>query len=279
MCIFSQHVEHVAQTKIFARAEGGEQLLAYEMAYSALGDLAMVLPVPVVPGSGEQAMRFIDLSLYPDIFRDLSKLFPEAVMAGVSGSFSRSAQAPTLIVHQVGSFEASFVPTLADFARLDPRFRLPAEVWTELPQYRDFGFAVFKLRGQKRGFFERLGLKAPSAPAPTHVHPMAFAFHSRTPSELFFPTVHVHDGRVHGEAHFDHELYCQLETAPGPHGVWHAATGNIAHSVSIERSSGLLHAFLPCFRLRLLGTYPNQDQYARPAGPTPGAWPISGALT
>jgi hypothetical protein len=98
-----------------------------------------------------------------------------------------------LKVHAVGSFEASFVPGLRDFSRLDPRFRLGDDVWRQLPAYEDYGFAVFKLaKGRK-----------------ARIHPMAFRFPTRAPDALFFPTVHVHDGAVHRVAEFDHRLFYQ----------------------------------------------------------------------
>lgn len=34
-----------------------------------------------------------------------------------------------LTVHDVGDFDASFVPELNDFARLDPRFLLDDDLW------------------------------------------------------------------------------------------------------------------------------------------------------
>jgi len=37
------------------------------MAYAAKSDLAMVLPIPVVPGSPEDALRFISLEKCPDV--------------------------------------------------------------------------------------------------------------------------------------------------------------------------------------------------------------------
>ncbi len=56
------------------------------------------------------------------------------------------AAAPaTILVHDVSSFEASFVPTLEDFDRLDERFRIPPDAIGKIPRYRDYGFAVFKL--------------------------------------------------------------------------------------------------------------------------------------
>ncbi len=89
-------------------------------------------------------------------------------------------------------YVASFVPSVADFVRLDPRFRLPEVLFDAVPHYADYGFAVFQL-----------------APGKVTVHPMALRFPTRDPDRLFFPTVHVHDGRFHAKAKFDHALYFQ----------------------------------------------------------------------
>ena len=102
-----------------------------------------------------------------------------------------------LEVQQVGDFIASFVPTMADFGRLDKQFRVPQQSWDKIPKYHDYGFAVFQLQNL-RG----------------KPHPMAFKFRSRLhtgdgSAELFFPTVHIHDGEVHAREHFDHTLYLQ----------------------------------------------------------------------
>ncbi len=88
----------------------------------------MVLPIPVTPGSGEQAVRFINFEDYPDFFGDLDALFPRdhaRPAAALSLGDALCEPEQVLEVHEVGAFEASFVPTVADFVRLDPRFRLP----------------------------------------------------------------------------------------------------------------------------------------------------------
>src|SRR5690349_17102183 len=149
MCCFSRPVQSVSATNIFARsAEGGQQYLVYSMTLRAKEELAMVLPLPVKAGSGEKAVSFIDLKGYPDFFTDLQKGFPEPLTSRTLSN-SRALGAPPdakLEVVAVGSFEASFVPTAADFSRLDERFRLPAGTWEKLPAYRGHGFAVFKLK-------------------------------------------------------------------------------------------------------------------------------------
>src|SRR5262245_26408336 len=121
MCCFSRPVQSVSATQIFARSDvGGRQVLAYSMTLKAKEDLAMVLPLPVKPGSGEKTIRFIDLKEYPDFFADLRKGFPEPVTragGAKSRSFGGGPEAKLEVVN-VGNFEASFVPTVADFARL-----------------------------------------------------------------------------------------------------------------------------------------------------------------
>lgn len=185
----------VASTRIFARVEGATQWLGYQMQVGAASDVAMILPVPVVAGSGDDALRFLDLSDHETFFDDLAGLFPSndpSPLMALRASVSRSLSAP-LVVHSVGSFEASYVPTRADFSRLDRRFHLPEAVWDGLPRYADWGFAVFKL---KKGKAKR-------------IHPMAFRFPTRDPGRIFFPTIHVHDGELKATANFDHALYFQ----------------------------------------------------------------------
>lgn len=208
MCIFSADAA-VSGTHIFGRVEGSEQLLVYQMTFGATDDVAMVLPLPVAAGQGEAAVRFIDLSTFPRFFDALSMLFPRELEL-----LEMSAGRGAIEVHRVGAFEASYVPSIADFARLDARFRLSPSVWEALPAYRDYGFAVFKLFRPRRGLLERIGIRKVEPVGPEDVHPMAFAFKTRMLDRIFFPTVHVHDGTVHPDAIFDHTLYCQRGFPP-----------------------------------------------------------------
>jgi hypothetical protein len=160
-------------------------------------------------------------------------------------------------VHDVGDFEASFVPSLGDFDRLDARFKLAPEVWEQLPQYADWGFAVFKLKQKERGFWGRL-FKRPARKQT--VHPMAFEFPRRDPRSLFFPTVHVHDGEVHEKAHFDHTLYCQPGELIASTFDWEESDGNLGKRVDPDRAAGLVDPDAPCFRTSLVGSLDNRDQ-------------------
>jgi hypothetical protein len=252
MCLFSGPVLSVSSTKIFARISGRHQFLVYEMTFSADEELAMVLPIPVLDGSGEAAVEFMNLEGYPDLFKDLKRLFPVPTS-------SRAASAPATLflasgmleVHDVGAFEASFVPTLPDFGRLDPRFQMDDAVWDALPMYRDYGFCVFKLKAG-RG---------------KHAHPMAFSFPTRDPAKLFFPTVHVHDGQVPAEATFDHVLYAQLaqpdlyDYSNPQFAGWWGPSANASTEVSVDRTLGIVDGEKPCVKKTLVGSHDNRDQW------------------
>ncbi|HZH29435.1 MAG TPA: hypothetical protein VEY11_01465 [Pyrinomonadaceae bacterium] len=249
MCVFSAHVSYVANTSIFARSSsGGKQFLVYSMRYQADSELAMILPLPTPPSPPEDALRFIDLSGYPHFFEDMDKGFIKPLCRS-SAAAAALAGKPTLKVHEVGSFQASFVPHLRDFARLDSRFRLPDQAWEQMPQYGDYAFAVFKLRaGEKK------------------VHPMAFEFPRRNRRNLFFPTVHVHDGFVEAKAYFDHSLYFQtprssvdvpfsttVDFSPEPAGQF----------MDIARTQGVVDADTVIQNKRLKGMRVNRDIVVR----------------
>lgn len=254
MCIFSHEVEYVGDTKIFARRGSDPlQYLVYEMALTAPVDLAMILPIPTQPNSTEDSIRFIDMSGYKDFFKDLEKGFPKDQLKGMlsrGGDRSFSFNAP-LQVHQVGAFEASFVPTLSDFSRLDPRFRLEPTVWDKIPQYKDYGFVVFKLRGTNKP--KTLDNFHESERA--SIHPMAFSFPSRYADQLFFPTMHIHDGQIHEQAYFDHTLYFQKK--PGPMGL--TVRKSYANVGEFMKFSPVLDPMTHAYRTELRGKLVNND--------------------
>jgi hypothetical protein len=253
MCCFSQPVKSVSNTNIFARAGANErEFLVYSMSLEANQDLAMILPLPVAEGAGERAVEFIDLKGYPSFFADLRNGFPipEPPVANSDHLLlhAESAALPKLEVVQVGDFEASFVPTVKDFSRLDERFRLPTETWTELPAYQSYGFAVFKLKS-----------------GAMRVHPMAFSFPRRDPGELFFPTVHIHDGKVHARARFDHVLYCQPEGNDYPNfgGQWEESATPAKGFMKVADTKGIIQPDQHCYKRELRGQLSNKDTVLR----------------
>lgn len=263
MCLFSGAVREVSGTRVYAgpRDDGAgiHQRIAYQMTAAVPDSLAMVLPIPTPPNPAEDAVTFVDFSSCPAFFTYLDALFPSERAALLGAPLARGGFGPpqNLVVHDVGEFEASFVPTLADFARLDPRFRLPEDVWSKLPQYADWSFCVFKLKPEpkpKKGVFSFLSSDPP--PLPRKRHPMAFDFPRRNPKEIFFPTVHVHDGEVHATADFDHTLYVQLDNPSLPEG-WES------QQTSTDSLHDTAKTFVrperPMFRKQVKGSHPNRD--------------------
>lgn len=269
MCCFSEPVEDVSRTKIFARLENGRQYLVYQMNFSSNEDLAMILPIPATPEAEDGAVEFISLEQWPDFFSKLNLLFPMVDYFDTPGEASFGESEPTLEVHQVGCFDASFVPHLKDFSRLDERFRLPDNTFEQIGEYRNYGFVVFKLTHGKN----------------QEVHPMAFSFPTRRPKALFFPTLHIHHGQYHDTALFDHSLYCQdsrdiegWEESVGVPGEWWDEShfdeeGRLSPIPDLE--SGEVSAAMKildrdghCFRKMMHGENRNEDQWLLPVAGT-----------
>lgn len=252
-----QEAIRVATTNIFARICDGRQLLVYSLHLDSPREVAMILPVPMAVGAGEDSFRFVDLSRRRRFFEVLEHCFPQPVPLG-----AKPASA-TLTMHRVGSYEAWFVPSLADFHRLDASFRLPGAVWQQLPMYRDWSFAVIRL-----------------APGAQDVHPVGFEFPSRVPDAVYFPTFHIHDGVVHSTAKFLHKLYLQgltrtrylTEVLGHPQPDWRWKTTALPHAEDASRPlrtwvtdglaaalSGIVDVDAPLLRLHVYGDQPNAD--------------------
>jgi len=246
MCCFSGPVTAVSATNIFARpSTGNRQFIVYSMHLNTRSDVAMILPIPIAPHSNEQAVKFINLEKYADFFKDMDKGFPMPQSRGLGGFKGEPAAGAktALEVVAVGSFEASFVPTIGDFKRLDSRFRLPDKTWDKLPQYHKYGFAVFKLK-----------------PGAKTIHPMAFDFPRADASKLFFPTVHIHDGQVHPKAGFDHSLFCQMAEGGRSRVMhWMESPQPAASFMDATKSKGIVDAKSHCYLHKINGNYTNED--------------------
>lgn len=248
MCMFSGKVKEVSSTNIFARSDVHDrQFIVYEMSIIADRELAMILPLPVKLPAGEHDVKFVDLKNCPEFFTSLNSGFPQPPASpGIASWHSKGIPEdvhPLEVVH-VGDFEASFVPALKDFSRLDERFRLPADVWKQIPGYDDYGFAVFKLK-----------------PGSARIHPMAFSFPRRDKNRLFFPTVHIHDGKVHNKAHFDHNLYCQRNDDDLGLLTWEESNGQAESFMPIGKTKGLIDPEQHCYRKTMTGNLANRDTW------------------
>jgi hypothetical protein len=214
------------------------------MQFKAQEDLAMILPLPVPAGTPEDGVKFVNLKEFPEFFARLDLGFPPPKPTSRSlAAGPKSAPTDSLAVVEVGEFEASFVPTLADFNRLDERFRLPPGTWDQLPLYKTYGFAVFKLK-----------------PGAKRVHPMAFEFPRSKPKWLFFPTVHIHDGKLHAKAEFHHTLYCQAgEQESMRLADWEESAQPAGMFLDVKKSQGLIDANGHVYRRRMRGMLKNED--------------------
>jgi hypothetical protein len=214
------------------------------MEFEAAQELAMILPLPVKQGVDPRQFEFIDLSGYPEFFEDLASGFPTTPpAASASAGASPTPSNDALAVVSVGNFEASFVPALNDFARLDPRFRIDPKLWKSLPGYDRMSFAVFKLK-----------------PGRQKLHPMSFSFPRNNPAELFFPTLHIHDGKIHQRERFDHQLYCQgyEHETPDVHN-WEESRRWAGQFAKAAKTRGLLVSNAHVYRKSIIGIHPNQD--------------------
>jgi hypothetical protein len=261
MCCFSRGVDDVSGTRIFARGmSGGRQCVVYMMDFAASAELAMILPIPVARQAADDAVEFVDLSGYPDFFDALEQGFPpeEPHWEGWVGGAPALARArPRLEVHALGAFEASFVPTVSDFDRLDRRFQLPRTVWKALPVHRTYGFVVVKLASRPGGFSWLRRTRQET------MHPLGFVFPRRDPARLFFPTLHVHDGEVHPLAHFDHELYTQGDTPPAEEQRWRATELPVSAFMDLKRAQGLLAGDRRCYARSIIGEWRNADVWLK----------------
>lgn len=238
-------ISTVSNTSIFARLEGVQQYLVYQMSYSAAHELAMVLPIPVPAGSPEDAVSFISFYDYGYFFDDMLRGFPtrgSTLSLDLEGSVAAAA---ALEVHDVGDYEASFVPGISEFGRLDPRFRFSDAIWNQLPQYHDYGFAVFKLKSTANS---------------TDVHPIAFKFPTRLTDSVYFPTLHIHDGSLPSKAKFDHMLFCQAPPDYEPSlGDWHRSFDVASEFIDIPASLGVVDPNRFCWQKGLNGMLVNED--------------------
>jgi len=277
MCCFSRPIVSVSDTNLFARLsteDSTSQLLVYQMRFESQEQNAMILPLPVALPSREDSVRFISLKGYDGFFRDLDRGFP-VVAPRSPGRLLPTIVAPAaqLAVHEVGDFVASFVPTLADFRRLDPQFVIPQESWDKIPEYSDYGFAVFQLKSL---------VGKP--------HPMAFEFTTRWPDRIFFPTVHIHDGEVHDREEFDHALYLQhpdfdrvVGTYQGPR-LRDPVTGYVRSKETAEKfcqigkSQGIVVPGQLVHRSEIRGLQQNQD-VIRPVSFESSARQSTGAIS
>ncbi len=183
MCIFAAPVRDVSDTKIavVALQGGAQQLTVYQNKAVTLGRNAMVLPVPA--GSD---ITLIDLSEYGTAFwtacetcfppEHTNGTFGWGAAASTTGGFG-AAPPPPLPVQQVGQYQCSVAPTLADLGRINRTvFTLSPDAAKTLGEHyaSGFSFIVCLFEGTVEG------------------HPIAYVSSTLPGGRLFIPTRHDH---------------------------------------------------------------------------------------
>ena len=184
MCIIVNPVVKVTSTKIWVSPNntGTRQLTIYSNNVDTHKKNAMILPVPTTDAD---SIRFIDFSFYQRFFNDCQScfrstkplLYSSSQTLGISLSNNRFKRS-TLIVHDVGSYKASIVPSLADFDRLDKSvFRVTGDLGNMLQRTYSSGFSFIVCQLEKGAI---------------NYHPFAYTHTLAQNGKLFVPTKHWH---------------------------------------------------------------------------------------
>lgn len=181
MCIITGTVSRVAKTKIYVSADTKKQrqITIYSNEVNTPRENAMVLPVP-----HPETVDLVDLSSYPELFGDCAtcfRLIPTrswGLTDSDSAGYLSVPNSQTLEVLDVGSYRASLVPSLNDFARLDTSvFQISPELIALLTKHyvSGFGFIVCQLKSGNHLY-----------------HPFAYTHALADNGKLFVPTRHFH---------------------------------------------------------------------------------------
>ncbi len=180
MCIISNYVENVANTKILVAVnpEKTRQFTCYSNTVNNSTDgNAMILPVPY-PNS----VKFHDLSNYKNIFDDCKDCFTNPLSRSKGmylSSNSWNASDGVLKVFNVGSYQVSLGLSLSDLDRVNGSvFRLSpgcGELLKKDYSHPSFGFIICKLSKGEEEY-----------------HPLGYS-HEIFGNNIFIPTKHYHE--------------------------------------------------------------------------------------
>ena len=196
MCIITSTVNEVAKTRIYVSADEANrrQLTVYSNYVSSSRENAMILPVP-----NPESIELLNFSNYPAFFEDLANCFQKRIPRGISNTLGFGLVTETLPIYKVGSYQASIVPNLDEFDRLDfHTFKVDPNLYSFLDvHYRkgNFGFIVCSLMAGDHTY-----------------HPFAYTHGMHKSGRLFIPTMHYHPGHTHETGDWDHLIYSPSTT-------------------------------------------------------------------
>ncbi len=198
MCIFRSSVVNVAKTNIFVAAcdDSTRQITVYQNVVKSTKENAMILPVPLT-GSADD-IELLDLKAEKDFFKDMYNLFPLEESEAEDDRPKAKAKGKgkaMLPVYKVGDYDVTIVPDTDSFNQVDDdAFTLNKRIVGMLMYLypENFAFLVCKFGGDSKE---------------KHMHPLGYIHDRVDGANLFVPTVHIHDGEMHAEEHFDHRIY------------------------------------------------------------------------
>lgn len=123
-------------------------------------------------------------------------------------------------------------------------------------------FVVYSMSNQTKEDLAMIlpKLKEGEAKKQQKVHPMAFEFPRANPKKMFFPTVHIHDSKVHPEAEFDHTLYCQTTGGESlPMMDWVESVHLASQFLKIDKTEGIVDGKSHCHVRAVRGKRKNED--------------------
>jgi hypothetical protein len=89
---------------------------------------------------------------------------------------------------------------------------------------------------------------------------MAFEFPRADKNRLFFPTVHIHDGKIHKTATFDHILYCQRSGKEDTM-RWTESPRLASGFIKIDKAAGIVDKDAHVYQMMIHGRKTNQDTW------------------
>lgn len=187
MCIMAWDA-NVSGTHIFAAVNGDRQILVYQASVEfddndGSDKNAIILPVP---GDGDD-VDMVDMSGNEEFFDTLNANFRRPTMRGTFGGGDDYLGGDFLAVQDVGAYQISIVPSVADLERINP----------DLFVMNDMTKNTIRAKYAKGYAFVVAVLK------PGRFQPLCYTHKALPNGKVFVPTRHEH-GESKGRPSWDH---------------------------------------------------------------------------
>ena len=251
MCIISDIVKHVAQTKLFTCPydKNARQMTVYSNKVHSLSDTnMMILPVP-----NPSSVEFVNLQKYPTFFDDCEDSFYKIPTLSYNAYATRSlecgiASLPPLKVHSVGIYDVSIVNHVPEFSRLNPLYFTIGDDLIDMLSRTygsEFGYLVCKLKEGDQDY-----------------HPFAYTHDLHTNGKVFLPTLHYHLHEYSSPskkyADWDHTIY-SIGTSLKQDYEYRFRSHKVKFSKLPEKVRSMKDYTMT--RCTMVGDYPNKDMW------------------